>query len=127
MSSKTLIAMSAALAGLLGAGLAQARGHEGVQASVTIGAPALVQVHDRPYPAYGQRAPAYRGYQYQQPNRWDRDGDGIPNRYDRIYNPRWDRDGDGIPNRYDRRDNLRHDRDGDGIPNWRDHRDGRGW
>jgi hypothetical protein len=29
--------------------------------------------------------------------RWDRDGDGIPNRYDRLYNPAWDRDGDGIP------------------------------
>ncbi len=35
----------------------------------------------------------------------DRDGDGVPNRYDR------DRDGDGVPNRYDR------DRDGDGVPN----------
>ena len=29
--------------------------------------------------------------------RWDRDHDGVPNRYDR------DRDGDGVPNRYDRR------------------------
>ena len=28
----------------------------------------------------------------------DCDRDGIPNRYDRVYNPRWDRDGDGIPN-----------------------------
>ena len=35
----------------------------------------------------------------------DADRDGIPNRYDRVYNPRWDRDGDGIPNRYDRRPN----------------------
>ena len=34
--------------------------------------------------------------------RWDRDGDGVPTRYDRVYNPRWDRDGDGVPNRYDR-------------------------
>jgi hypothetical protein len=31
------------------------------------------------------------------------DGDGIPNRQDRVYNPRWDRDGDGIPNRRDPR------------------------
>ncbi len=29
----------------------------------------------------------------------DRDGDGVPNRFDR------DRDGDGIPNRFDRRPN----------------------
>lgn len=29
--------------------------------------------------------------------RYDRDRDGVPNRYDR------DRDGDGVPNRYDRR------------------------
>jgi hypothetical protein len=46
------------------------------------------------------------------PTRWDRDGDGIPNRYDRVYNPRWDRDGDGIPNRYDRHDDTRRGRDG---------------
>jgi hypothetical protein len=39
--------------------------------------------------------------------RWDVDGDGIPNRYDRVYNPRWDRDGDGIPNRYDQHDDRR--------------------
>jgi hypothetical protein len=35
-------------------------------------------------------APGYRG---------DRDGDGVPNRYDR------DRDGDGVPNRFDSRPN----------------------
>ena len=46
---------------------------------------------------------------YCQPTRWDVDGDGIPNRYDRVYNPRWDRDGDGIPNRRDRRDRDDHD------------------
>src|SRR5207249_4098358 len=38
----------------------------------------------------------------------DRDGDGIPNRFDR------DVDGDGIPNRRDR------DMDGDGILNFED-------
>ena len=50
----------------------------------------------------------------------DRDGDGVPNRYDRtpdgrVMPPGRDRDGDGVPNRYDR------DRDGDGVPNRRDH------
>ena len=69
---------------------------------------------------------------YTQPTRYDRDGDGVPNRYDRLYNPAWDRDGDGIPNRNDRYDNRRHDRDGDGIPNSQDRYDnrnhgGRGW
>jgi hypothetical protein len=41
----------------------------------------------------------YRGWRH------DRDGDGIPNRYDRYNNNRYDRDrdGDGVPNRYDRR------------------------
>lgn len=35
---------------------------------------------------------------------WDRDGDGVANRYDR------DRDGDGVPNRYDRRPDNPHRR-----------------
>lgn len=43
----------------------------------------------------------------------DADRDGIPNRYDRVYNPRWDRDGDGVPNRYDRHDGRRADGWGD--------------
>jgi hypothetical protein len=63
--------------------------------------------------------------------RGDRDGDGIPNRYDRNPNRmnRGDRDRDGVPNRFDRdRDNdgVRNrndrDRDGDGVPNHRDSR-----
>jgi len=37
--------------------------------------------------------------------RWDRDRDGIPNRFDR------DKDNDGVPNRFDR------DKDDDGVPN----------
>jgi Thrombospondin type 3 repeat len=44
-----------------------------------------------------------RGYHYQ-PSRWDRDGDGIPNRYDRTpYGEvrMRDRDRDGVPNRFD--------------------------
>jgi hypothetical protein len=127
MSSTKLIVAVVALTGALGAGVAQARGNDDTQWSVTIGAPAAVPLYGQPHPGYMQPAPRYPGHQYQRPTRWDRDGDGIPNRYDRVYNPRWDRDGDGIPNRYDRHDNLRHDRDGDGIPNWRDNDKGRGW
>ncbi|KPF50334.1 hypothetical protein IP87_10705 [beta proteobacterium AAP121] len=40
----------------------------------------------------------------------DADRDGIPNRYDRVYNPRWDVDGDGVPNRHDRHDRNPHRR-----------------
>ena len=114
MSIKKLIVTAAALSAMLGAGVAQAHGGADVQWSVTVGAPAYVA----PYPVYRQPAPVYRTYpsyqyehQYQRPSRWDRDGDGIPNRYDPVYNPRWDRDGDGIPNRYDRWDNRRNGRD----------------
>lgn len=57
--------------------------------------------------------PRYEDRGYREPRRWDADGDGLPNRYDRTYNPRWDRDGDGVPNRYD------------AYPN--DPRNGRGW
>lgn len=57
---------------------------------------------------------------------WDRDGDGIPNRYDRVdnrkYGPYGDIDRDGKPNRFDRVDNRyrgdREDRRGD----WREDR-----
>lgn len=109
--SKVLITAALALVGTLGVGMAQA--HDDVRWSVTIGAPAYSQsyvpAYARPVPAYMQPAPVYvvpapvyRHHGYTEPTRWDRDGDGIPNRYDRVYNPRWDRDGDGIPNRYDR-------------------------
>lgn len=124
--TKLFVAGALALAGTLAAGLAQARGAD-VQWSVTIGAPIGVPVYTqpvyqpapvvvRPAPVYGvpvYNAPVYRepryhdGYRggrgYREPTRWDRDGDGVPNRYDDVYNPRWDRDGDGVPNRYDRR------------------------
>lgn len=74
----------------------------------------------RPYPVYTPApvyVPAqpvrYRGHS----KHWDRDRDGIPDRYDRVFNPPWDRDGDGVPNRRDRHDDR-----------WRDgsHRGG-GW
>jgi len=135
MSSRKLVVVALALAGALSAGVAQARGGDDVQWSVTIGTPIGVPIYSQPAPVYRPPAPvyvapAYRPHHdhyrdYQQPTRWDHDGDRIPDRYDAIYNPRWDRDGDGIPNRHDRYDNLRHDRDGDGIPNWQDRYDGR--
>ena len=131
MSIKTLIVTVAALTATLGAGLAQARESADVQWSVTIGDPGVAPAYVAPYPVYRQPVPEYRVYRsepsypsypsYRHPSRWDRDGDGIPNRYDPVYNPRWDRDGDGIPNRYDRWDNLRHERD------WRDRHDDRSW
>jgi hypothetical protein len=112
-----------AVAGALGVGMAQAHGSN-VQWSVTIGAPVVsvpvpvlpVPVF-RPAPVVVVPSPVYGPRYhvgYREPTRWDRDGDGIPNRYDRLYNPRWDRDGDGIPNWRDRFDNRRFDRDGDG-------------
>jgi hypothetical protein len=133
MKRKALIIGALAIAGALGAGVAQARSD--VQWSVTIGAPLGVPVYSQPYPVYTRpypvytqpvpvvRYPAYpRGYVAAAYG--DRDRDGIPNRYDRLYNPRWDRDGDGVPNRHDRRGRHAHDRDRDGVPNWQDRHDG---
>jgi hypothetical protein len=54
-------------------------------------------VYVRPAPVYVP-APVYRHRGYAQPSRRDVDGDGIPNRYDRVYKPRRDHDGDGRPN-----------------------------
>jgi len=48
-------------------------------------------------PSYSYREPSREYYYHDRSRHWDRDHDGIPNRYDR------DRDGDGVPNRYDRR------------------------
>ena len=133
--SRWFVVSALALAGTLGAGAARAGHDPDVQWSVTIGTPVYtrplpVYVYPAPvytpvYPSYHgvapyHRAPRHHGY-YREPTRWDRDGDGIPNRHDRLYNPRWDVDGDGVPNRHDR------DRDGDGIPNWHDRHDGRVW
>ena len=115
MNTKKLAIVSLAVAGALATASVEARGRDDVQFSVTIGnavpwavpvapihGPALVaRSYDRHYDRTG----------YRPPTRWDVDGDGIPNRYDRVYNPRWDRDGDGIPNRYDRHDNSRYGRD----------------
>ena len=100
MSSRKFIVVALALAGALCAGVAQAQESDDVRWSVTIGSPVGVR-------GYREPVPAYMYDRYQRPTRWDRDGDGIPNRRDRLYNPRWDRDGDGIPNRRDRYDNRR--------------------
>lgn len=136
MNSRKLIVGALFVAATLSTGLAQARDHNDVQWSVTIGAPIGVPLYSQPYPGYSQPYPVhaqpYAFYlqrhdparAYQQPTRWDRDGDGIPNRHDTVYNPRWDRDGDGISNRYDDNRSARGDRDRDGIPNWQDRNDG---
>lgn len=120
--SRSFVAGAFALAGIFASGVALAHQGANVQWSVTVGAPVGIPVYAQPapvytYPArtyvqpvpvYVQSYPSYpssrRDYHtryYQEPTRWDRDGDGIPNRQDRLYNPRWDVDGDGIPNRYD--------------------------
>jgi len=107
-------------------------------------------------PGYVYQAPSWYardGGWVLEPARWsrhDRDGDGIPDRYemrrdDRPYyggrsdyydarpawrereheryerQRRWDEDRDGVPNRYDR------DRDGDGVPNRWDRRPDNPW
>ena len=127
MSKSRLLAAAALVAtGAMGVGVAQAQ-ETHVSWSVTIGSPfpvLPVPAIVRPAPVLVEPAPYHRGHGYQQPTRWDTDGDGIPNRYDRLYNPAWDRDGDGIPNDRDRYDNRRFDRDGDGIADRYEHRPG---
>jgi hypothetical protein len=110
MNVKKLAIAAVALTATLGAGLAEARGRDDVQWSVTIGAPAPVFVAP-PVRVFQPVRIHDRGHHYGHSNArgWrDADRDGIPNRFDRVYNPRWDRDGDGVPNRYDRHDNTRH-------------------
>src|SRR3954451_13801820 len=89
MNVSKLAIVAVTCAGALAAASVEARGRDDVQLSVTIGQPAYG-------PAWIARS-YYRHDGYRAPTRWDRDGDGIPNRRDPIYNPRWDRDGDGIP------------------------------
>ena len=119
MNAKKLAIATVAIAGALAAATVEARGRDDVQFSLSIGSPFVVQPTPVWGPAFvGRSYDRYHGgYGYQRPTRWDRDGDGIPNRYDRVYNPRWDRDGDGVPNRYDPRPNQ---------PNGGWYRDGRG-
>jgi hypothetical protein len=110
MKSSKFVVAAVGLAGALCAGAAMAHDRDDVQWSVTIGSDYGAPQYYRPAPVYVQPAypaPAYAYRHYREPTRWDVDGDGIPNRYDRLYNPRWDRDGDGIPNWQDRHDNRR--------------------
>jgi len=127
--SRFIAVTALALAGVWGAGVAQARPEIQIPVPAFLPQPPVLHLPHatvRPVPVYATPAPVYaypqdhRHYRgeyrgeyrseyrgehrggYQQPTRWDRDGDGVPNRHDRVYNPRWDRDGDGVPNRYDR-------------------------
>ena len=130
MIAKTALIALVAATGALGAGAAQAQHNDvDVRWSVTIGS-----AHGAPFflpaPVIVQQPRAVVRHQpvqpvrvaYRQPTRNDADGDGIPNRYDRVYNPEWDVDGDGIPNRRDRAYTPAWDRDGDGVPNRHDPR-----
>jgi hypothetical protein len=137
---KTVTVVPALVACLLGAaGAAQARGPE-VQWSVTIGTPVItlpapvvlppVAYYPAPAPAPVVVVPAPRPVYwphggYRDPRHWDADGDGIPNRHDRVYNPWWDRNGNGVPDRREWRHGPHGDRDRDGIPNRHDRRDDR--
>lgn len=134
-STNRVIITSLALAGVLCAGAAQAYDGSDVQWSVTFAGPIGVTIgsaYAGPFgavvaaPHYRYTAPVYAPrhnpwseYGAHRPPRWDADGDGIPNRVDRVYNPRWDRDGDGIANRHDRVDNWREGRGSDRAPGWR--------
>jgi hypothetical protein len=142
MSAKKLIVIALAFGGALSATLARA---SDVNWSVTIGLPLPVPVLHVPVlrpvhlpvpvlrpvmvpvdvPVYAPPVRTVHYYPVPRTAGRDDDHDGIPNRYDRVYNPHWDRDGDGIPNRYDRVYNPRWDRDGDGVPNRYDRRDDR--
>ena len=121
MNAKKLALAAVAIAATVAAASVEARTRDDVQLSVTIGGPAWSVPSAPVYRAYGPAFVAPRSYGHpgagyrSAPTRWDRDGDGIPNRYDRVYNPRWDRDGDGIANRYDHHDNLRQRPDGRGA------------
>jgi hypothetical protein len=108
--SRLSIAAKLALSGVLAGRVAQA-GNADLPGSIVIGTPVYTGPIPvvKPLPVYrpGARVwapPAQLHARWVDPRvtRWDRDGDGIPNRHDRHYNPRWDRDDVGIPNRHDR-------------------------
>jgi len=101
---KLFVGATLIVSGALGAGAAHAA-DSGLQWSIVIGTPVYTPpapVYVRPSLAYRAPAPGHARAAHLHPTRWDRDGDGIPNHRDRLYNPPWDRDGDGIANRHDR-------------------------
>jgi hypothetical protein len=128
----SLTARFIAAAALAGAALgAASSAHANGSVHFSIGLPG-VPVYAEPVP-YGPARVQHRTHEswgrhdrrdgYHGPRHWDRDGDGIPNRHDRLHNPRWDVDGDGIPNRHDRFYNPpRRFHDG-GRPHGSDHHD----
>ena len=106
MYARKFAIAAVAIAATVAAASVEARGRDDVQLSVTIGSPAWSV---RPMPVYGNaHGPAFVAPRYEhRPGTW--------------YHPaptRWDRDGDGIPNRYDRHDNARHRPDGRGPGRW---------
>jgi hypothetical protein len=138
-SKKFALVAAVAAGGFLAAGAAQARAD--VSWSVTIGggAPVYDAPVYQPAPVF-QPAPVYApapavvlpapviglplprvvvpSPRVVYPVRYDRDHDGIPDRYDHYDNRRghgWERDGRGWE-----RDGRRWDSDGDGVPNGRD-------
>jgi hypothetical protein len=118
-SIKSVAALAIAVTGVMGSSMAQAS--PDVRWSVSIGVPLQVygqQVYSQPEPAYYEPAPVYvqprpvyvqpqpyygRPVAYRTPTRWDRDADGIPDRYEHRHGRHADRDRDGVPDRYDRR------------------------
>ena len=124
MKKSTLVAVAVlSWSAVFASTVVQAREPD-VQWSVTIGSPVFgppapqyappYPMVTRPAPVYWPPLPVYAPRAYWPPVRWDRDGDGMPNRHDRVYNSRWDRDGDGVPNRHDRVYDPRWDQRGDG-------------
>ena len=94
MNAKKLAIVALGLAGVLATAGAQARSRDDVQFSVTIGNPVWVRPAPVFVPApvarFDQRFHEHSGYP--RPTRWDVDGDGTPNRYDRHDDRRDGRD-----------------------------------
>jgi len=86
MTVRALAIVAVALAGAVGTTFADAHDRSDVHFSVAIG-----------QPAFGWAQPVHDVRVVRPVAGFDRDHDGIPNRYDR------DRDNDGVPNQYDRR------------------------
>ena len=136
---KTFAALAIAVTGAFGASLAQAGSD--VRWSVSIGVPLQVYgqpvysqappVYYEPAPVYVQPRPVYVQPQpyygqpvvYRTPTRWDRDADGIPDRYEHRYSRRGDHGDHG----WDRDRDRERDRDRDGVPDRYDRRPGDPW